>query len=97
MSQDDQLRAEGERKHQAAVVIAEKVGLLTPCRFGICDDLTWHEEQLDSAYHYAAKVLKTDDPLTRDFKTQRELTDLIKSLEDDFDGECACDRTMAKD
>ena len=84
-------------KQQAVETIAEKVGLLRPCRFEICPERTWHKEHLDSAYHYAAKIFKKNDPLTRDFKNQNELTGRIKGLEDDFDTECACDRLIAKD
>ena len=84
-------------KQQAVETIAERVGLLKPCRFGICDELTWHEEQLESAYRYAAKLLKNNDPLTKGFKTQRELTNRIKNLSDIYGTECACDRHIAKD
>jgi hypothetical protein len=82
---------------QGMVTIAENVGLLKPCRFEICDELTWDEEQLESAYRYAAKMFKNTDALTQGFKTQRELTDRIKNLSDDFGTECACDRHIAKD
>jgi hypothetical protein len=84
-------------KQQAAVTIAQKVALLKPCRFEICDELTFDEEQTESAYKYAAYLFKKKDPLTRDFKNQRELTDRIKSLENDFGTECACERQIAKD
>jgi hypothetical protein len=84
-------------KQQAVETIAEKVGLLRPCRNEICDELTLDEEQLESAYHYAAKVFKNNDPLTKDFKTQKELTDRIKNLSEIYDTECACDRLLAKD
>ena len=84
-------------REQAVFTIAERVGLLKPCRFEICDEFTWDEEQLESAYRYAATIFKKNDPLTREFKSQKELTDWIKALEDNSSTECACDRQMAKD
>lgn len=91
--------AEDESKQRTAVVIATKVGVLKRCEFGICDELTWDdsEEQLESAYKYAAGLFKDKDPLTQDFKSQKELTDMIKNLWNDFGVECACKRLIAKD
>ena len=86
-------------KQQVVVTIAENVGLLKPCKFEICEELTWDDsdDHLEAAYRYAARLFKNNSPLTRDFKNQKELTDRIKSLEDDFGTECACERHMAKD
>jgi len=88
-----------ERKRHAAVVIGAMKGVLKRCKFGICRDLTWDEseEHLKPAYMYAAWLLKNKDPLTQDFATQNELTDLIKNLWNDFGSECWCERLMAKD
>jgi len=84
-------------KQQAVETIAESVGLLQPCRFDVCEELTWDEEKLNAAYRYAAKIFRNNDPLTKGFKTQKELTDRIKNLSDIYDTECACDRLLAKD
>lgn len=91
--------AQDGRKHHAAVVIGAKMGVLERCEFGICDELTWDksEEQLESAYKYAAWLFKNKGPLTQDFESQRELTDIIKNLWNDFGDECACKRLIAKD
>lgn len=86
-------------KLRVVVTIAESVGLLKPCKFEICDELIWDDsdEHLESAYRYAAHLFKNNAPLTRDFKSQKELTDRIKSLEDDFGTECVCERQIAED
>jgi hypothetical protein len=91
--------AEDERKQHTAAVIAAKVGVLERCEFGICDDLTWDdsEEQHKSAYKYAARLFKSKDSLTQVFRSQKELTDMIKNLWNDFGDECACKRLIAKD
>ncbi len=91
--------AEDERKQSVAAVIGARVGALKRCKFGICDELTWDEseEQLERAYRYAARLVKSKNPLTQGFKTQKELTDLIMNLWNDFGTECACDRLIAKD
>lgn len=93
--------AEDERKHRVAVTIGARKGVLKRCKFGLCDELTWDwdesEQQLEDAYKYAAWLLKNKDPLTQGFKTQRELTDHIKDLENYFGTECACERLLAKD
>lgn len=100
MSFADRAIAADERKEHAATVIGAKKGVLKRCRFGLCQELTWRdgsEEYLEDAYRYAAWLLKKRDPLTQDFTTQRELTDLIKNLWNDFGDECACERLLAKD
>ena len=93
--------AEDEQKHHVAVVIGARKGVLKRCKFGLCEELTsdWDEseQQLEEAYKYAAWLLKNKKPLTQGFKTQRELTDLIKNLDNDFGTECACERLLAKD
>jgi hypothetical protein len=91
--------AEDERKQRVAVAIAAEVGVLKRCKFGMCGELTWDdsEEQLESAYKYAARLFKNKDPLTQGFTSQKELTDMIKNLWNDFGDECACERLIAKD
>ena len=93
--------AEDENKHHVAVVIGARKHVLKGCKFDLCGELTWDrnesEGQLEEAYKYAAWLLKNKDPLTKDFKTQKELTDLIKNLENDFGTECWCERLLAKD
>jgi hypothetical protein len=91
--------AEDERKQHVAVIIAARMDVLERCEFGLCDELTWDdsEEHLESAYKYAAWLFKNKDPLTQDFKSQKQLTDMIKNLWNDFGVECACKRLLAKD
>lgn len=86
-------------KQNSAVEIVIKVEALKRCKFGICNDLAWNdsEEQLEAAYKYAARLFKNNSPLTRGFKTQKELTDTIKNLREDFSGECSCERLIDKD
>lgn len=89
-----------ERKHRIAVKIAAQMGVLKRCEFGICAELTWDEDserRLEFAYRHAARLVRSKDPLTKDFSNQRELTDLIMNLWNDFDDKCACKRLIAKD
>jgi hypothetical protein len=99
MSFADRAIIEEKDKQNVAVEIALKVGVLKPCKFGICNELVWDDskEQLESAYKYAARVFKSKSPLTQGFKNQTELTDMIKNLSNDFSVDCACQRLIDKD
>jgi hypothetical protein len=99
MSFADRATEEDERKHRAAIVIGARKSVLRRCKFGICNALTWDEseEQLQPAYQYAAWLFKNQDPLTQDFETQKEITDLIKNLWNDFGAQCVCEQFIAED
>jgi hypothetical protein len=92
--------AEAEHKQHIAAVIGSRTHVLKGCKYELCGESTWDREEsegrLEEAYKYAAWLLKNNDPLTKDFKTQRELTDFIKNLENEFGTECACERLLAK-
>ena len=64
---------EDERKQDVAAVIGARVGALKRCKFGICDELTWDEseEQLKRAYRYAARLVKSKNPLRISSSTNR--------------------------
>jgi len=92
--------AADERKRHVAAVIGARTDVLKGCLFGLCTELTWRdgsEEHLVDAYKYSAWLFSRRDPLTQDFETQRELTDMIKNLSDEFTDECWCERLLAKD
>jgi len=101
MSFAERAIAEDERKQHTAAGIGFKVGLLKGCEFESCTEWTWNDSvEPESAYKYAAVWLsknKSKDPLAQDFKNQKELTDMIKNLSNEFGIECACRRLIAKD
>jgi len=91
---DSKKRGEDERhKENAAVEIAVMSGFLNRC--GGCEGVTkpylgTDDNKEKGAYKLANKLFTDGDILVRDFKDSRELTDLIKTLPDTFDGKCGC-------
>jgi|ERR1051325_2320450 hypothetical protein len=88
-------------KYQVAAEIAAETGWVNRCKFELCDELTLHwdasPQYLKDAYKYAAWLLKNNKLPKQGFKSQQELTDLIKNLENDLCSECECERLLAKD
>lgn len=90
------LIAEDEQKWQAAIQIGLKSGVLERC--DTCEKVTIDESQdMEQAYRLANALFTRKDPLTRKFKSRRELTDMLQNIPFEFEAECLCDKLISED
>jgi len=85
-----------ETRHEIAVAIARRVGLLEHC--DTCDDVYDPlEGNFDDAYMLANHLITKGDPLVEAFRgDRRALTDAIKDVTQNYGEECYCAQRLAK-